>query len=187
MERLKDYIQSQIVIDETDLDTILCQFKERKIAKGGFVLKKGQLATDYIFVSSGCLRVYFDQGDKEVTTWLALENNFFTDLSSLKYNQPSRFYIHALEETILLTIKSDKMEKLYKLFPCWQQFGRQIWETAFFKLVEGVISFQTMTAEERYLKAMQETELLKRVPLKYLASYLGVTQTSLSRLRKTIK
>ena len=79
------------------------------------------------------------------------------------------------------------MENLYKQFPLWQEFGRQVWEKTFLKLLEGIISFQTMTAEERYLSAMQESELLKRVPLKYLASYLGMTPTSLSRLRKTIK
>ena len=99
---------------------------------------------------------------------------------------PSRFYIQALEDTVLLTIKSDKMTQLYKEFPAWQQFGRQIWETNFLNLVEGVMGFQTLTAEERYLTAMEASDLLQRVPLKHLASFLGITPTSLSRLRKTI-
>lgn len=187
MDKLKNHIKSQIQIDDADLEIILSNFKELKITKDRFALKQGQLATNYYFVKSGGLRIYFDHNDKQITSWIALENEFFTDLASLKNQFPSKFNFQAIEDTILLTIKSDKMEQLYKKFPLWQQFGRQIWEANFLKLVEGVIGFQTLTAEERYLSAMQESELLQRVPLKHLASFLGVTPSSLSRLRKTIQ
>lgn len=187
MELLKTYINSQIDLDETELEIVLANFKELKLANGRFALKQGQMATNYFFVMSGGLRVYFKHKEKEVTSWIALENDFFSDMLSLKNNIPSRFNIQAIEDTVLCTISSDKMEQLYKQFPPWQQFGRQIWEANFLKLVEGVIGFQTMTAEERYLTAMQESELLQRVPLKHLASFLGVTPTSLSRLRKKIQ
>lgn len=187
MDKLRNYIKSQINIDDADLEVILSNFKELKIAKDKFALKQGQMATNYFFVKSGGLRVYFDHNDRQITSWIALENEFFTDLSSLKNQLPSKFNIEAIEETVLLTIKLDKMEQLYKQFPLWQQFGRQIWEANFLKLVEGIIGFQTLTAEERYLSAMQESELLQRVPLKHLASFLGVTPTSLSRLRKKIQ
>jgi CRP-like cAMP-binding protein len=187
MDTLKSFIKSQIQIDEADLEIIVSNFKELKIVKERFTLKQGQIATNFFFVKSGGLRVYFDHNDKQITSWIALENEFFTDLSSQKNQMPSKFNIQAIEDTILLTIKSDKMEQLYKQFPLWQQFGRQIWEVNFINLVEGVIRFQTLTAEERYLSVMRESELLQRVPLKHLASFLGITQTSLSRLRKKIQ
>jgi CRP-like cAMP-binding protein len=187
MDKLIKHIKSQIQIEDGDLETILSYFKELKITKERFALKQGQLATNYYFIKSGGLRIYFDHNDKQITTWIALENEFFTDLASLKSQIPTKFNFQAIEDTVLLTIKSDKMEQLYKQFPIWQQFGRQIWETNFLKLVEGVIGFQTLSAEERYLSTMQESELLQRVPLKHLASFLGVTPTSLSRLRKTIE
>lgn len=187
MEKLKSYIKSKVEIQESDLEIILSNFKELKISKDRFALRKGQIATNFFFVKSGGLRVYFDHDDKPITSWIALENEFFTDLMSLKTQLPSKFNIQAIEDTVLLTIKSNKMEQLYKEFPLWQQFGRQIWEVNFMKLVEGIISFQTLTAEERYLSIMAESELLQRVPLKHLASFLGITQTSLSRLRKKIQ
>lgn len=187
MEKLRNHIKSQVQIDDGDLEIILSNFKELKFSKDRFALKQGQIVINYYFIKSGGLRIYFDHNDKQVTSWIALENEFFTDLASLKNHSPSKFNFQAIEETVLLTIKADKMEQLYKQFPIWQQFGRQIWETNFLKLVEGVIGFQTFTAEERYLSTMQESELLQRVPLKHLASYLGVTPSSLSRLRKTIK
>jgi CRP-like cAMP-binding protein len=187
METLKKYINSQIKIEETDLEIILSNFKELKIAKDRFALKKGHIATNFFFVKSGGLRVFFDHNDKQITSWIALENEFFTDLSSQKNQVPSKFNIQAIEDTVLLIIKSDKMEQLYKAFPIWQQFGRQVWETNFINLVEGVLRFQTLSAEERYLSTLTESELLQRVPLKHLASFLGITQTSLSRLRKKIR
>jgi CRP-like cAMP-binding protein len=187
METLKSYIKSQIKIDEADLEIILTNFNELKISKDRFALKQGQLVTNYYFIKSGGFRIYFDHNDKQITSWIALENEFFSDLSSLKNQFPSKFNIQAIEDTVLLTIKYDKMEQLYKQFPLWQQFGRQVWEANFLKLVEGVIKFQTLTAEERYLSAMEESELIQRVPLKHLASFLGITPSSLSRLRKTIQ
>ena len=149
MEGLKNYINSQIEIDETDLEIVLSNFKELKLVNGRFALKQGQIAINYFFVMSGGLRVYFEHKEKEVTSWIALENDFFSDMVSLKNKVPSRFNIQAIEDTVLCIIPSDKMEQLYRQFPPWQQFGRQVWETNFLKLVEGVIGFQTMTAEER--------------------------------------
>lgn len=187
MGQFKDFIKSQINIDDKVLETILSHFKERTIAKEKFVLKKGQIATEYFFIESGGLRLYLDNQDKQITNWIALENDFFTDLSSINCQVPTRFNIQAIEETVLLAIKKDKMEKLYEQFPEWQQFGRKIWERAFMKIIDGIISFQTMSAEGRYLETMQQSEFLNRIPLKDLASFLGITPTSLSRLRKTIK
>ena len=187
MDKLKNHIKSQIQIDDADLEIIISNFKELKIKKDRFALKQGQLVNNYYFVKSGGLRIYFDHNDKQITSWIALENEFFTDLASIKNKSLSKFNFQAIEETVLLTIKADKMEQLYKQFPSWQEFGRKIWENNFLKLVEGVIGFQSFTAEERYLSTMQESEFLQRVPLKHLASFLGVTPSSLSRLRKSIK
>lgn len=187
MDKLRSYIKSQINIDEPELDIIISNFTELKVAKDRFAVKKGQLISNYFFVKTGGLRIYLDHNAKQITTWLALENEFFTDLSSLKIHHPSKFNFQAIEDTVLLTIKAEKMEQLYKQFPKWQQFGRQIWEINFMNLLEGIIGFQTLTAEERYLALMNNSEFLQRVPLKHLASFLGITQTSLSRLRKKIQ
>lgn len=187
MTELTNFIKSQINISDEDLQTILSYFQERLIEKERYILKKGQIATSYYFIKSGGLRIYFDKDDKQITGWLAFENDFFTELNSLKSGQPTHFNIQAIENSTLLSIGKSEMEVLYKDIPLWQQFGRQIWENAFLKVVNGILSYQTMTAEERYLYIMKQSDILQRVPLKQLASYLGITQTSLSRLRKTIK
>lgn len=187
MNELARYIQSQISISDDDVKMIVSKFSELDIGKGKHLVKKGQVVTSFFFIKKGGLRIYFNKDDKQVTGWLAFENEFFTELNSLKTGKPTYFNIEAIEDTTLLVIDKTQMELLYQTFPLWQQFGRQIWENAFLKVVEAILSYQTMTAEERYLALLQQSDILQRVPLKQLASYLGVTQTSLSRLRKNIK
>jgi len=187
MEALVALIKSRISISDDDLTTITRQFEQRHLKKNKFLLTKGQIASAYYFIQSGGLRIYLDTGDKQITGWIALENDFFTELSSLKTNSPTRFHIQAIEDTTLYAISKEKMEHLYGQLPAWQQFGRMIWEDAFLKMIDGIMSYQTMTAEERYLNAIKNSELMQRIPLKDLSTYLGITPNSLSRIRKNIK
>lgn len=187
MTSLEKFIQSQVHISKQDLQFILSKFKERVVSKDKFVVKKGQVVVDYFFIESGGLRIYLDKDDKQITTWLAFENEFFTELSSLRSGQPCQFNIQAIETTRLWTIHHHQMEELYQQFIPWQQFGRLVWERAFLKVVGGILNYQTMTAEDRYRQLMEESDLLQKIPLKLLSSYLGITPTSLSRLRKKIK
>ena len=187
MRELNDFIKSQINISDEELQIVLSNFHERTIDKGRFLIRKGQIVTSYYFIKSGGLRIYFDKDDKQITGWLAFQNDFFTELQSLKSGQPTLFTIQAIETSTLMIIDKSQMEVLYKQFPLWQQFGRQVWENAFLKVIHAILGYQTMTAEERYLAMMKQSDLLQKVPLKQLASYLGITQTSLSRLRKNIK
>jgi len=85
---------------------------------------------------------------------------------------------------VLAYIDKQEMEKLYKEFPAWQEFGRKIWETMAVRMIDQIISFQTLSAEERYLEFMKTPELIQKVPVKQIASFLGITPNALSRIRK---
>ena len=187
MEELKSYIKGKVTISDSDLNVVLKEFREISLRKGSYLIKEGQLVSDYFFVVSGGLRIYLNTNEQQITGWFALENEFFTELSSLKQQSPCRFNIQAIEETTLLAIPSRKMNELYQTYPLWQQFGREVWEDAFLKVVAGILSYQMLTAEERYQLSMEQSNLLQRVPLKDLSSFLGVTPNSLSRIRKNTK
>jgi len=187
MNELLKFLEPQTDLSTADLENIISNFKEIYLPKNDYFLKQGDRSYDYVFIKSGVLRIYLENEDKEITVWLAFENYFFAELSSVKNNTPSRFYIQALEDCVLYSIPSVKMENLYNQYPGWQKFGREMWERAYTEVVDGIIAHQTMTAEERYLMALQHPEIMQRVPLKYMASFLGITTTSLSRLRKKIR
>jgi CRP-like cAMP-binding protein len=183
MAELSDFIQSQVAIAEEDLQQVVSHFELRSVKKNKHLLRQGQVASEYIFIRTGGVRIYAAAGGREVTGWIALEGEFFAELGSLKTQQPTRFNIQAMEDTQIQCINHLAMEKLYKACPAWQEFGRKVWETAFTRVVEGIIAHQTLTAEERYTQLLTRSDLVQRVPLKHLASFLGVTPTSLSRLR----
>lgn len=173
-------------IDDKDLECILSYFQEVNVKKDGYALKEKQVSTKYYFIKSGGVRIWFSKHGKPVTAWLLFENSFFSDLASLKLGQPAHFNIQAVADTSLYAIDKNAMEYLYTQFPLWERFGRLYWENAFLKVIDGFIKFQTLTAEERYLVIMQQSDLLQKIPLKQLASYLGITPTSLSRIRRNI-
>jgi CRP-like cAMP-binding protein len=186
MKQLTDFIKSKIHIEETDLQVVLSKFKERTVNKGQFILKKGQIAHQYFFIKSGGCRFFYGDYDQENTTWVVFQDDFFTEISSLNPQKPTRFNVEVIETTKLLYIEKSDMDALYKQIPAWQEFGRKTWETMSVRMIEQILSFQTLTAEERYLEFMKNPDLIQKVPVKNLASYLGITPNALSRIRKNI-
>ncbi len=187
MTQLEDHIKSTVNISEDQLHDVLRHFVSRKILKDKYLIRQGQIMDNFYFVYSGGLRVYLNHEGKDITAWLSFENNWLTDIACQKTGRPTLYNIQAIEDTEVMTIKSDEMNMLYQKYPKWQEFGRKLWEQAFLEVVDGMIRYQTMNAEERYLHFMSQSDILQRVPLKQLSSFLGITPTSLSRLRKNIK
>ncbi|MBP4137080.1 Crp/Fnr family transcriptional regulator [Flavobacterium geliluteum] len=187
MKQLSDFIKSKVVISADELENILSNFQEMMLEKGQFILKTGQIANHYYFIKKGALRFYYGDYEEQLTAWVIVKDEFFTEISSLNPQLPTRFNIEAIEKTELFCIHRDDMEILYKQIPTWQEFGRITWENMAIRMINQIISFQTLSAEERYLEFMRDTELMKRVPVKQIASYLGITPNALSRIRKNIK
>ena len=187
MELFKKFINAIVGINELDMQLILSKCREKKVAKGKFILKKGQIATQYFFIITGGVRFFYGEYANESTSWVVFKNEFFTDISSLNPQTPTRFNIETIEDSELLFIDKPDMDFLYSYIPVWQEFGRKIWEQMSVRMVNQIISFQTLSAEERYLQFMSTPELIQKVPVKHLASFLGITPNALSRIRKNIK
>jgi CRP-like cAMP-binding protein len=187
MQQLADYIKSKIRIRETDLQIVLSAFEKKTFSKGTFVLSKGEIANQYFYVKSGGLRFYYGDYKDETTAWVFFEDDFLTEISSLNPQIPTRFNIEAIEQTELIVINKTEMEKLYQQIPVWQEFGRKIWEGILIRQTDHMLKFQTLSAEEMYLEFMKTPDFLQKIPLKQLASVLGITSNSLSRIRKNIK
>ena len=186
MNELSEYITKIVKIDPSSLDKVLSSFQHRELKKGKCFLRTGQICNHYIFVKKGILRIYLLNGEQEITSWISLENEFFTDLQSMLSQTPTRFYFQALEDTEIEIIDRKAMDKLFSELPQWQEFGRKVWEQKFITMLNGTLSFQSHSSKDRYNFLLQNTGLLKRVPLKILSSYIGITTTSISRLRKSI-
>lgn len=187
MEKFIAFIKTIICIDNLDLQLILSRCTERQVPKGKLILKKGQIANQYFFIVSGGIRFFYEANDRENTTWVTFGNEFFTEISSLNPQKPSRFNIEAIEDTELVVIDKKDMDFLYGHIAVWQEFGRKVWEAMSVRMIDQILNFQTLSAEERYLEFMNNAELMQKIPIKQLAAVLGITPNALSRIRKNIR
>ena len=136
------------------------------------------------FINKGVARIYYHKDGIDITEGFYFENNIIARVESLFTGKPSRKAIQILEDAEIVAIDAIALFKLYDKFPEIERLFRKIFEAGHVDTVNRIEGIQFHTAEERYKALLNEAnDVLKKVPLKYVASYLGITQVSLSRIR----
>ncbi|MDT0677939.1 Crp/Fnr family transcriptional regulator [Autumnicola musiva] len=172
-------------LSNEEVSIIRSYFCEEKLQKNDFFTQPDKICDKLSFVKSGILRVYALSDGKEITQWISTENFLLTEVMGFFFDQPNRWTIQALTATELLTITKTNYLKLCKTFPKWNVIEKRLILKCFGMLEDRVFSHLSMTAEERYdLYFEQNKELFNQVPLQYIASVLGMTAETLSRIRK---
>ena len=186
MTELEQNIKSYFgVIQQDDLKKISSLFHLSTITKGDYFLKTGKFCDKLSFIQSGLLRIYANSDDKEVTQWISKQGYFVTDLSSLLFQTPARWTIQALTDTVLYTINREDYIKIGHLVPKWHELEKLFIAKCFTTIEDRIFTHLSMTAEERYhLFFENNRELFNQVPLQYIASMLGMTPETFSRIRK---
>lgn len=158
--------------------------KEVKFSRGNDVQSIGHTCKTIYFVKSGVVRIYYFKNATDITESFEFENAFVARAESLFTGKPSQKAIQAIENTVLIAIDSNKLFKLFDSHHDLERLFRKIIEDSYVNTVNRIESLQFNTAEERYLNLLKDNpNILKRIPLKFIASYLGITQVSLSRIR----
>ena len=185
MVALQQQIQSYFGITPDEFVAIEHLFSKTELAKGSYFVKKSQYCEKLSFIKSGFIRIYATENDKEVTQWISTEGYFITDLHSFIFDQRSRWNMQALNDCILYTITKENYKKLYQILPNWYQIEKKFVASCFTILENRVFDHLSLNSEERYLKFFSQNKtLFNEVPLQYLASMLGMTPETLSRIRK---
>ena len=144
----------------------------------------GHTCKTIYFINRGVARIYYFKDGVDITESFAFDNNIIARVESLFTGNPSRKAIQILEDSELVAINSTQLFKLYDKYPEIERLFRLIFESAYVDTVNRIESIQFHSAEERYNALIKDApDVLKRVPLKHIASYLGITQVSLSRIR----
>lgn len=185
MEKLKNYISNTIAIDNKSKDTILSVFEPLEIDKGTFFLKANKICRQMAFIESGYMRMYDIVEGKEVVLWIGSEGKFITSLSSFIFETTNNWNIQAITDCKLYVINRENHFKLSKTEPKWLEFDNVLLANSYALLEKKMLSQLHTTAKQRFLNLLnEEPTLFKHVPLQYIASMLGITPESLSRLRK---
>lgn len=184
MTELQKYITSYFGITNQNMDKITSLFTESELKKGEFFTKSGQYCEKLSFVRSGFFRVFANANDKEVTQWISAKGYFITDLYSFTFKQRAKWNIQALTDCELYTIDKENYALLNNLVPNWAEMEKQFIAGCFIQLEDRVFSHLSLSAEERYDKLFENNkELFNQVPLQYLASMLGMSPETFSRIR----
>jgi CRP-like cAMP-binding protein len=148
----------------------------------------GHTCRTIYFVKKGIARIYYYKDGTDITESFSFENSMIARVESLFTEKPSRKAIQIVEDAELIAINVPKLFNLYDTHPQIERLFRKIFEKGYVETVNRIESLQFHSAEERYLALLQENpDALRRISLKYIASYLGITQVTLSRIRANIK
>lgn len=186
MKELLDYLKSNISIStaiENKLNEIII---EKEFVKGEIILSDNSIKKEHIFVVSGCLRSFYKtENGKEHTIQFAIKNWWISDYITLYTDQKSVVCIESLTPSKVLILENEKVEKFYKEYPPFEVFQRKNFEKRIATMQKRILSLLTLSASEKYDQFIEDYDAFEKVIPNYqIASFLGITPESLSRIRK---
>jgi len=185
-EPLRDHIRKRIDLTEEEFVRSLEYFHPRRLKRHQFLLQEGDVCKHVAFVVSGCLRCYsVDSEGEEHIVQFAIEDWWISDPYSMLTGEPSQYSIDALEDSELLLLEKDSEQRLLRDIPKFERMFRLLLENRFVANQRRITSVLSASAEERYLNFLKMyPAIASRVPQVHIASYLGITPQSLSRIRR---
>jgi len=186
-DSLRQLLNTLAPFSQEELEKSLPLFRPVRLAKNEFFNSAGRISLRLGFLVNGLLRSFYNLQDKETTTFFELPGEIAVDLKSFVQRKPSIETIQAITDSQLLVISRRELYMLYEQNWKWQQVGRLLVESAYFRMEDRSIFLQTHSAHDRYARFLAEyPEVVKQAPLYQVASFLGISPETLSRIRKTV-
>ena len=187
-ECFRKYLENKVILNTDDFQLIESVCIIKKLRKHQFLLTEGDTCTFNAFVCEGFLRKYsVDDKGSEHSVYFATENWWISDRQSLMDGTPSKYFIDAVEDTVALLISKSNFDMLCERIPSFKDMVNHILQKSLNATHERINTTFQSTAEEKYLHFLKTFEnLANRVPRHMLASYLGITPETLSRIRKQV-
>ena len=185
---IRKNIEKNVRISDEEFNYFTSLLKRKRLRKKQFLLEEGEVCTEECFVNSGCLRMYKlnDKGQEHILQF-AVADWWIGDQLSFTTGEPSEFFIDALEDSEVLLIDKDKLEQLYRDVPTFERSFRIGFQNSYAALQQRILSGLSQSAEEKYLGFIKRyPDLEQKLPQHQVASYLGITPESLSRIRKQL-
>jgi CRP-like cAMP-binding protein len=188
MEGLINYLLQFGQLNQQQIDLVKSKAKEVWLKREDYFSEAGKTANHVAFITDGILRVcYYNNKGEEITRYFVDENNFAVDITSFTYKIPSSEYTQAVTDCKLIVFSDYALKELSLAIIGWDDIINQITARSLIEKVNRISPMLAEDAKSRYLNFLDKfPQLANRIPLSLLASYLGITQSSLSRIRRTI-
>jgi CRP-like cAMP-binding protein len=186
MNMLNSFLLKYVSLSAGELDEIGEKFRSKTVKKNNYLLRHGDTCKDFVIVTKGCLRLYYLKDDIDVSVWFAFPGSSAIEISSYISGNPTEYFLQAIEDSEVLFISKKNFDTFCLQQPKLQLLMKSYWEDVIINLINRFTALQKDSAEMRYLSLLNNPEYLDKIPQKYLASYIGITPTSLSRIRKKI-
>ena len=184
MEEFISYLKSISPLKEESSLDFLSKCKCFNFPKRHYLVKAGQVSQYLYFIKKGIGKVYYLKDGKEIIDWISDEGNLLTSVTSFLTHQPSKHFVQLMEDSELVGISYNDLEKLFTKYHDMERLGRQLSVMALVQLQDRINSMQFESAKERYDNFLvQFPNCINRISLGDLASYLGMSQVTLSRIR----
>lgn len=182
---LKNYLAQQMKLSDAEWENVLSCFKEIHTKKNQILIHQNNVCNRLFFIKKGCLRVVCTRDDgQEWTRQIATDNNFITIFPSFIEQTNTSSYLQAIEASDIFSLSFSDFTRLNNTLPEWQKFYTDILEKTYIDSVKRIEKLITLSGKHLYQDVkMNHPELLSRLPNKVLASYLGISQETLSRLK----
>lgn len=182
---ITDLLISFVPFTHDELKDILASFKKESVPKNQILVREGEVCKTLYFVEKGMGRSYYlNEGGKEITQWFFGVGKFMSSVDSFFQQTASLYYLEVLEDSVLYTVSKEEIDRLFEKYPKMEKLGRLVATEMLTKVVNKLNALQFQTARERYDYMLTEfPDIAYRVPLGHIASYLGMTQETLSRIR----
>lgn len=185
---IQQFFQHFNIFSESEIGNFTALFERRTLNKNDFFVREGERCKEIAFIETGIFRSYYTSEDgKDMTYCFRFPNDLIASYSSFVSGEPSQENMQVISEAEILILKKDKIEELINESPNWMKFLKMIAEQEYLELEKRFFQMQRDSAAKRYASLLHnQPNYIQEIPLQYLASYLGITQRHLSRIRKEI-
>ncbi|MBC8043874.1 MAG: Crp/Fnr family transcriptional regulator [Rhizobacter sp.] len=184
-ERLRQFLRQVNLLTPDEIGTLAAAVQAKEVRKGDVFLRRGGVCREVIFIAEGVMRISEIIGGTEATIWFLKEDQFFTEPESFNSQRPTTVEITAVTDCRYLALTYETFTRFYATLPNFPKLFQRLTNDAFLQKVKYRNLLLQCDAKTRYETFAKETpDLLRRVPLGFVASYLGITPQSLSRLRR---
>lgn len=187
MNLIRNLFEKTVSLSDKEWEVFSSKLSRQEFPSKAVLLETGQTENYLSFIEKGIIRFYIPKEDKDLTFSFSFDNGFVSAYDSFLSRIPSIYRVEAITDTVLWRLTYQDLQTIYSETEAGDKIGRYASEDLFQKKAKRELSFLNDSPEERYLKLFTEQpHLIQLIPLKYIASYIGITPQALSRIRKRI-